>query len=66
MIDLVEDATQMCLFEFKTPMYGNEDLLYEDNCCVSDAVHRYLEATKGFSLCHILYWSLLHLRCHGT
>ena len=48
-LNLEEEIQQICLFEFKTLMYGNEDLSYKDNCLVFVAVHRYLEITKRFN-----------------
>ena len=47
--ELIEEFTLTYQFEFETLMHGNEDLLYEDNCGVFDAVQKYLEVTKCFS-----------------
>ena len=43
-LKLEEEITNTCSFEFKTLMYGHEDLSNG-----YDAVHRYLEITKRFS-----------------
>ena len=50
-------VTLICPFEFKILIYGNEDLLYEDNCRIFDAVQGYLE----------LPYDLANARsCHGS
>ena len=36
-LELIE-VTLICPLEFKTLMHRNEDLSYEDNCCIFDAV----------------------------
>ena len=48
-LELIEEVTLICPFEFRALMHGNEDLSYEDNCHIFDAVHNYLEVTKRFS-----------------
>ena len=47
-LELRDVVSAICPFEFKTLMHGDEDLSYNDNCRIFDAVHKYLEVTKRF------------------
>ena len=35
-LELIDVVSTICPFEFKTLMHGNEDLSYQDNCCIFD------------------------------
>jgi hypothetical protein len=41
-------VVQLCDFNFDILLYGNENLEYNENCLVFDAVHKFIEDTNRF------------------